>query len=78
MKEETKMVFEKLAEMIANKLDCDVSGITPETKLADLGMDSLDIAELLMDIGDEFNVEIEVSPDLVLVSDLVAKIEELK
>ena len=78
MKEETKMVFEKLAEMIANKLDCDVSEITPETKLADLGMDSLDIADLLMDIGDEFNVEIEVSPDLVLVSDLVAKIEELK
>ena len=38
------MVFEKLAEMIANKLDCDVSEITPETKLADLGMDSLDIA----------------------------------
>ena len=72
------MVFEKLAEMIANKLDCDVSEITPETKLVDLGMDSLDIAELLMDIGDEFNVEIEVSPDLVLVSDLVAKIEELK
>ena len=72
------MVFEKLAEMIANKLDCDGSEITPETKLADLGMDSLDIAELLMDISDEFGVEIEVSPDLVLVSDLVAKIEELK
>ncbi|HIX93529.1 MAG TPA: acyl carrier protein [Firmicutes bacterium] len=72
------MVFEKLAEMIANKLDCPIEDITLETKLADLGMDSLDIAELLMDIGDEFNVEIEVSPDLVLVSDLVAKIEELK
>ena len=78
MKEETTMVFEKLAEMIANKLDCDASEITPETKLADLGMDSLDIAELLMDIGDEFGVEIEVSPDLTLVSDLVAKIEELQ
>lgn len=69
------MKFEKLAEMIANKLDCPVEDIKPETKLADLGMDSLDIAELLMDIDEEFGVEIEVSPDLTFVSDLVAKIE---
>lgn len=72
------MIFEKLAEMIANKLDCDIADITTETKLTDLGMDSLDIAELLMDISDEFGVEIEVSPDIQLVSDLVAKIEELQ
>ncbi|MCI8388242.1 MAG: acyl carrier protein [Clostridiales bacterium] len=72
------MIIEKLAEIIANKLDCDVADITAETKLTDLGMDSLDIAELLMDISDEFGVEIEVSPDIQLVSDLVAKIEELK
>ena len=38
-------------------------------------MDSLDIAELLMDIEDNFGVQIEVSPELVLVSDLAEKIE---
>lgn len=72
------MTLEKLAEMIANKLDCSADEITADTKLTDLGMDSLDIAELLMDISDEFGVEIEVSPDLVYVSDLVEKIDENK
>jgi acyl carrier protein len=69
------MKFEKLAEMIANKLDCPIEDIKPETKLAELGMDSLDIADLLMDIDEVFGVEIEVTPDLTYVSDLVAKIE---
>lgn len=72
------MVLEKIAEMIAKKLDCPIEDIKPETKLAELGMDSLDIAELLMDIDDEFGVEIEVSADLALISDLVVKIEAVK
>jgi acyl carrier protein len=72
------MIFEKLAEMIANKLDCPADSITPETNLADLGMDSLDIAELLMDITDEFGVELEASADIKCMADLVAKIEAKK
>lgn len=72
------MVTEKLIALIAEKLDTDPSEITPESKLADLGMDSLDIAELLMDIEDAFGTQIEVSPELVHVSDLAAKIEELQ
>lgn len=72
------MVTEKLIALIAEKLDTDPSEITPDSKLADLGMDSLDIAELLMDIEDAFGTQIEVSPELVHVSDLAAKIEELQ
>ncbi len=71
------MVFEKIAEMIAEKLDCPADSITPETKFADLGMDSLDIAELLMNIEDEFGVTLEMSAELVCMSDLVTKIETM-
>ena len=69
------MVTEKLIALIAEKLDIDPTEITADSKLTELGMDSLDIAELLMDIVDNFGVQIEVSPELVLVSDLAEKIE---
>ena len=69
--------MKKLAEIIAEKVDCDVSEIKPETKFDSLGIDSLDITEIVMSVEDEFGIEIEVSSDLVCVSDLVNKIEEL-
>lgn len=70
------MVFEKISALLANTLSCDPSEITPETKFADLGIDSLDIAELIMNIEEDLNVNVEMDPSLVQVSDLVAKIEE--
>ncbi|MGN0660200.1 MAG: acyl carrier protein [Oscillospiraceae bacterium] len=72
------MVFDKVAQMIAEKIDCDVSEVTMETKFADLGIDSLDVTELLMDLEDEFGVEIEMDPSLSTVEALVKKIEELQ
>ena len=69
------MVTEKLIDLIAEKIDIDPTEINADSKLTELGMDSLDIAELLMDIEDNFGVQIEVSPELVLVSDLAEKIE---
>lgn len=70
------MVFEKIAQMIAEKIDCDVSEITPDTKFADLGIDSLDVTELVMNMEDEFGVEIPMDTSVTKVSDLVAKIED--
>ena len=69
------MVFEKLSKILADKLDVDVDTITQETTAADLGMDSLDVAELLMDIEDEFVVTVEPAPDLKTIDDFVKAIE---
>ncbi len=69
------MVFEKVAEMLAEKVDCDASEITMDTKFEDLGIDSLDITELAMNIEDEFNIELEMDNTLTSVKDIVAKIE---
>ncbi|MBQ6714328.1 MAG: acyl carrier protein [Clostridia bacterium] len=53
------MVFEKIAEILAEQLDADKESITAETRIAeDLGADSLDVVELLMSIEDEFDVEV--------------------
>ena len=69
------MVFEKVSQIIADKISCDVSTLTPETKFADLGIDSLDVTELVMNIEDEFSVELEVDSSLAAISDLVKLVE---
>lgn len=69
------MVFEKIAALLADTLSCDVSEIKPDTKFAELGIDSLDIAELIMNIEEELNVSLEMDSSLIAVSDLVEKIE---
>ena len=43
------MVFNAIAELIADRNDCDVSEITPDSRFEDLGIDSLDTVEMLMD-----------------------------
>ncbi len=70
------MVFEKVAALIAEKIDCDVAEIKPETKFEDLSIDSLDITELAMSIEDEFDIEFEVSQEMTTVAELVAEVEK--
>lgn len=70
------MVFEKIAALLAEKLECEVSAITMETKFADLGIDSLDVMELLMSLEEELGTEIEMGDNKVeTVADLVKMIE---
>ena len=64
------MYFEKIAELISEKIDCPVEDITNETKFSDLGIDSLDLA-------DEFSITLEMTSDIATVGDLVKKIETL-
>ena len=53
------MVFEKIKEIIANKIQVDGDSITLETSLMkDLEADSLDAVEIIMGIEEEFDIEI--------------------
>jgi acyl carrier protein len=68
------MNFEKVRDIIAKQLDIDPAKITMESKLIeDLKADSLDIVELIMDLEQEFNVEIpdEELPNVKTVADIV-------
>ncbi len=71
------MIFEKIAELVAEKIDCPVEDITKETKFSDLGIDSLDLAELAMNLEDEFGITLEMSADISTIGILTEKIEEL-
>ena len=69
-------MFEKVAQILADYKDIDVSTITMDSTFADLGVDSLDTAELIMNLEDEFNNTIEMNEKLSTVGELVALIEE--
>ena len=51
--------FDKIKEIIIDKLGVDESKITEDAKfIDDLGADSLDTVELIMQFEEEFNIEI--------------------
>lgn len=53
------MVFEKVAEVIAEQLGISKDTITKEANvLEDLGADSLDIIEMLMTLEEEYGITI--------------------
>ena len=53
------MAFEKLRKMLAERLGVSEDKIKPESHLVgDLGLDSLDYIELLMDLEEDFGIAI--------------------
>lgn len=53
------MEFQKLQKIIGNVLDIEPEEIAPETAFAeDLGADSLDIFQIVMEIEEEFKIQI--------------------
>ncbi len=70
--------FETIAKMLAESKDLDVNEVKPEMTFADLGLDSLDVAELVMNMEDELGVVIEISPALKTVQDVVTLVDEQK
>ena len=69
------MVFEAIAELVAERVEKDVSEITMDSKFQDLGIDSLDTVEMLMNLEDKLGKEIELDQRVETVGDLVRYIE---
>ncbi|MGN0980603.1 MAG: acyl carrier protein [Candidatus Avoscillospira sp.] len=72
------MVFEAIAKLLAERNDCDVADIQRDTTFQDLGIDSLDTVEMLMDLEDELGMEIELDRKVETVGELVDFIESLR
>lgn len=69
------MVFEAIAKLVADRLECEVSEIKPESNFREMGIDSLDTVDLLMNLEDELGISIELDQKVETVGDLVAFIE---
>lgn len=73
------MIFEKVKEIVSNILGVDADEVAMESSfMDDLGADSLDVVELIMDLQDEFNLEIpdEEAEKIHTVGDVVEYIKE--
>lgn len=72
-------IFDKLAEIVADKLGVAQEDVTMDSSfIDDLGADSLDIVELVMDLEEEFGLEIpdEEAENIVTVRNAVEYIEK--
>ena len=73
------MVFEKVRAIICDQLEVDEDIVTLDAVLLeDLGADSIDLADLVMTLEDEFDMEIsdEELENIRTVADIVRFIEE--
>ena len=53
-------MYEKLVSYAAKQLELDAAEITPDSTFESLGIDSLDIVEMVMDLESELGVELEM------------------
>ncbi len=58
-------MYEKLVSYAAQHLELDVSEITPDTTFVSLGIDFLDVVEMIMDLESEFGVELEIENEQI-------------
>ncbi len=70
-------VASKVIEVIAERLSKDPESVTEASNvIADLGADSLDIAEIMMDLEDAFGIKVEEDTEgLNTIGDIVKYIE---
>ncbi len=68
------MIFEKIVAALSEYKEA--GEITPDTSFEELGLDSLDLVELLMSLEDTFGVTLEPDESIKTIKDLVSYIEK--
>lgn len=71
-------MFEKIRSIICEQLEIDEEKVGLETSFEELDVDSLDLFQVIVDIEDEFNVQIEEAENLKNIKDIIAYIEAKK
>lgn len=72
------MVFEKIKSIIAEQIGIEEETIKEDTSFEDLGVDSLDLFQIIISVEEEFGVEIQDAELIKTVSDAVKFVEEHK
>ena len=69
--------LETIQNILNENLDSDPADVTPEASLEDLGIDSLDMAELICNIEEELDIDFGEPEGLLNVGDVVKYLEAL-
>lgn len=65
-------VFTAIAEVVSDRTDTAKEDVKEESTFRDLGVDSLDTVEILMELEDKLGTEIELDRKISTVGDLVS------
>lgn len=71
-------MYEKLVNYAARQLELESSEITPESTFESLGIDSLDIVEMIMDLESELGVELDMEDQKITTFQELADFVESK
>ena len=71
-------MFEKLANLASKQLEIDIAEITRESTFESLGIDSLDVVEMIMDLESELGVELELEDQKIVTFGELADFVESK
>ena len=65
-----------IIRIIAEYLDKDEAEVSPSSTFTEIGLDSLDIMELVMQMQEELDCKIELSQEITTIDKLVELIEK--
>lgn len=65
------MLFEEIREIICEQLGVEKEGITLETTFEDLGADSLDLFQVVIELEEKYDIQIEEVEKLQSLKDAV-------
>ena len=71
-------MFEKLAKYAAKQLELDIDDITPDSTFESLGIDSLDVVEMIMDLESELGIELDMEDQKIATFQELADFVESK
>ena len=71
-------MYEKLVAFAAEHLELDPAEITPDSTFESLGIDSLDVVEMVMDLETELGVELEMEDQKITTFQELADFVESK
>ena len=71
-------MYEKLVNYAAKQLEIDASEISPDSTFESLGIDSLDIVEMIMDLESELGIELDMEDQKIATFQELADFIETK
>ena len=67
--------FDRVAKILNERKDIPTEKIKPDSTFEELGLDSLDTVELVMDFEEEFGIDLQMEQGLKSISDFIALID---
>ncbi|WP_194190210.1 acyl carrier protein [Clostridium chrysemydis] len=72
------MIFEEIREVVCDQLGVEESEVTLETTFEDLGADSLDLFQVVIEIEEKYGIQLENAENIKSVKDAVDYVKAQK